>query len=165
MSPAIRRLLVPIDFSAGSDRATEYAAMLAGSLRASVHLLHVLEESFATYGPWEFKAHDTAARRERAVRSAQARLAAIAAGFAPAGVKIPFEVRSGQACREIVAVALDRGIDLILMGTDGRTGLAHAMYGSVAEHVIRKAPCAVLAVREPAARYAPPTAMSVAQVS
>jgi universal stress protein A len=148
MTPSIRRLLVPIDFSTGSDRASQYAAVLATALGASVHLLHVLEESFATHAVWEGDALDVSARRERAVRESEARLSAIAAGFARTGARVTIEVRSGPAAREILAVAERRGTDLVVMGTHGRTGLRHLLHGSVAEHVVRKAPCPVLAVCE-----------------
>ena len=119
MTPAIRRLLVPIDFSAGSDRASEYAAVLATALGASIHLLHVIEESFATHEVWECDAFDVSARRERAVRESEARLAAIAAGFASTGATVTIEVRCGRAAREILAVAERRGTDLVVMGTHG----------------------------------------------
>src|SRR4051795_5831502 len=117
MTPSIRRLLVPIDFSTGSDRASQYAAVLATALGASVHLLHVLEESFATHAVWEGDALDVSARRERAVRESEARLSAIAAGFARTGARVTTEVRSGPAAREILAVAERRGTDLVVMGT------------------------------------------------
>ena len=146
MTPSIRRLLVPIDFSAGSDRASQYAAVLARALGASVHLLHVLEESFATHAVWDGDALEVSARRERAVRESEARLSAIAAGFASTAASVTIEVRCGPAAREIVAVAERRGTDLVVMGTHGRTGLRHLLHGSVAEYVVRKAGCPVLAV-------------------
>lgn len=161
MTPAIRRMLVPIDFSAGSTKATEYAAALATTLGASIHLLHVLDEPFAAQAPWEFYAPDTP-RRGRTLQETQAKLAAIEAGLRRTGAKVTVEVRTGRAAREIVAVATDRGTDLIVMGTHGRTGLAHMMYGSVAEQVVRKAPCPVLAVGEPGLAYRPDSAGSPA---
>src|SRR3954451_10003570 len=148
MTPCIRRLLVPIDFSAGSDRASQYAAVLARALGASVHLLHVLEESFATHAVWDEDALDVSARRERAVRESEAKLSAIAAGFASTAATVTIEVRCGRAAREILAVSERRGTDLVVMGTHGRTGLQHLLHGSVAEHVLREAPCPVLAVCE-----------------
>ena len=157
MTPAIRRLLVPIDFSAGSDRASQYAAVLATALGASIHLLHVIEESFATHEVWECDAFDVSARRERAVRESEARLAAIAAGFASTRATVTIEVRCGRAAREILAVAERRGTDLVVMGTHGRTGLMHLLYGSVAEHVVRKAGCPVLAVCESGTSHIPET--------
>jgi nucleotide-binding universal stress UspA family protein len=148
VKPAIRRLLVPVDFSAGSDAATGYAAVLGAALGASIHLLHVLEEPFVTQGSWAFVEPDPPERRERIVADRQARLAGIASRFRPACDRVTTEVRSGEAANAIITVATDRGADLIVMGTHGRTGWSHLVHGSVAEHVIRKAPCPVLAVCE-----------------
>jgi len=161
MRPEIRRILVPVDFSAPAARAIEYAAVLSAELGATVHLLHVLEESFVSYGPWESHAGELAERREAAVQGLSARLEAIASGFK--GTKVTTDVRSGRAAREIVAVASSRGTDLIVMGTHGRTGLSHVMYGSVAEQVIRRADCAVLAVCERGVGYRRPIPLAVSQ--
>ncbi len=161
MTPSIARLLVPIDFSAGSTRASEYALVLASALGASVHLLHVLEESFGGQSSWEYYHLEIAAGGERTRRETQARLDAAAARFTQTGVRVTTEVCSGRAAREIVAVATSRGSDLVLMGTHGRGGLYHALYGSVAEHVVRKAPCPVLAVCEPGAGYVPAVSAAI----
>lgn len=147
MKPEIRRILVPVDFSAPAVRAIEYAAVLAAELGATVHLLHVLEESFVSHGPWESHPGELAERRELTVQDLSARLQVVASGFK--GAKVTTEVRSGRAAREIVAVATSRGTDLIVMGTHGRTGLGRLLMGSIAEEVVRKAPCPVLTVKEP----------------
>ena len=158
MTPAIRRLLVPVDFSAGSNKAVEYAVVLATALRAAVHLLHVIEETFAAEAPGESAAATGPSPRERAAAETQASVAAIAARFSGTGGRVTTEVRSGRAARQIVGVALNRGADLIVMGTHGRTGLYQVMYVSVAQYVLRKAPCPVLAVCEPGLDYTPASA-------
>ena len=63
------------------------------------------------------------------------------------GGPITTEVRTGPAARMILEFATEKGIDLIVMGTHGRTGLAHIVMGSVAERVVRMAPCPVLTLR------------------
>jgi nucleotide-binding universal stress UspA family protein len=148
VKPEIRRLLVPVDFSAGSDRASEYAAVLGAALGASIHLLHIVEEPFVTGGSWELVEPDTPERRERIVAERKARLDALAAGFRVSGGRVTTEVSGGHPPGRIIAVATDRGSDLIVMGTHGRTGWSHLVRGSVAEYVIRNAPCPVLAVCE-----------------
>ena len=147
MKPDIRRLLVPVDFSVGSDRACEYAAVLGAALGASIRLLHVMEEPFVTQGPWELVEPDVPERCERLAADREARLAAIVAGFPASCTRVTAEVCRGQASQRIIAVATDRGSDLIVMGTHGRTGLKHVLLGSVAEKVVRLAPCPVLVVR------------------
>jgi nucleotide-binding universal stress UspA family protein len=73
-----------------------------------------------------------------------------------AGVRVVQETREGPPFLEIVRYAQEGDIDLIVMGTHGRTGLAHALMGSVAEKVVRKAPCPVLTVRHPEHEFVKP---------
>lgn len=162
MIPAIRRMLVPIDFSAGSNRATDYAIVMAAALGASVHLLHVVEAAFVREAHWNPAAPETPALRLHAIRDGYRKLAASATRFSESGGRVTTEVRSGRAPREIVAVAHSRGMDLIVMGTHGRTGLYHVMHGSVAHHVVRNAPCPVLAVCERSMDDTPVTAVTSA---
>ena len=148
MKPGIRKILVPTDFSGSSDRAVEYAAVLATTFGASIHLVHVLEEPFVAQGPWEFYVPDTPAVRERLNQQTRARLEDIAVGLRGEGLNVTLELRHGAALAGIVGAAGDYGVDLIVMGTHGRSGLPHLLLGSVAERVIRTAPCPVLAVRD-----------------
>ncbi|MEO8077637.1 MAG: universal stress protein, partial [Acidobacteriota bacterium] len=101
-----------------------------------------------------FDVPDTPAIRLRIV-VAETKLAAIAAGFTLAGATVTIEVRSGSPAREIIAVAAQRRTDLILIGAHGRTCSSHAVYGSVAERVVRTAPCPVLTACEPAFDFVP----------
>lgn len=148
MTPTIQKILLPTDFSQSSERAVEYAGVLARSLNASVHLVHVLEEPFTTTGPWEFHRPDTPDLRERLYQDCRARLAPIAEDLRGQVGQVTAEVRTGVPTDAIVAAAIDYGADLIVMATHGRTGLPHLVLGSVAERVIRHARCPVLAVRE-----------------
>jgi universal stress protein A len=146
-TPGIARILVPIDFSGTSDRALSCATAIAGRFGASIHLLHVLDEvpelSSGGAEVSEELAAFCAARHERARQRLQ-RLLTLDEGvrFCATG-----QVRTGRAADVIRAVAVERDVDLIVMGTHGRTGVAHFVLGSVAEHVVRTAPCAVLTVR------------------
>ena len=148
MRPAIEHILVPIDFSPSSDAAVDYAATLARSLGASIHLLHVREDSFAGPAPYELHPPGGRDRRERSYQLARARLSGIAAQVEDAAARVTVEVRSGTPTDAIVQAAVDYGADLVVMGTHGRSGLQHLLLGSVAEQVIRSARCPVLAVRE-----------------
>jgi nucleotide-binding universal stress UspA family protein len=155
MTLETRRLLVPIDFSTASNTAIDYATLASGSWAASVHLVHVIEDSFLAHAQWDIYAPDVSAWRRDAVRANQARLEAIAAGFRRTSARVTIEVPSGRPAREILAAANRRGVDLIVMGTHGRTGPSHTVYGSVTGEVVRMAPCAVLAVCEQRIDYIP----------
>ena len=141
----ITRILVPMDFSSDADAACSYAAALAATFAASLHLLHVVENPLAA-GVWssEIYTSEIAGLQINLVRDAEQRLRDYAAD--KAGVT-DTEVRTGHVARVVLEFAKEKAIDLIVMGTHGRTGLAHAVMGSVAERVVRLAPCPVLTLR------------------
>ena len=151
------RILVPTDFSDTSDSALEYARRVAERFGSSVHLLHVVEGPFAA----------ASASAEMYVPDAPA---VQAAQFAAARTRLQVRLHSGEGrergetseivtgscARAILDVARDRGFDLIVMGTHGRTGVAHLLLGSVAERGVRDAACPELTVHE-----APPVPAAV----
>jgi universal stress protein A len=144
----ITRILVPTDFSAASDAAFDYAVTLAGSFKASLVLLYVFEDPFATaaYTP---AVHGS----ERLVPSPpmidddQTQLGSRVARARQLGLSVTSHFVLGSPSKIIPEYAAAEGIDLIVMGTHGRTGVAHLILGSVAERVVRMAPCPVLAVK------------------
>jgi nucleotide-binding universal stress UspA family protein len=144
---AIARIVVPVDFSGHADRALEYALTLGKQFGACVELLHVVEDPFGA-GGWgsEVYISDLDGLRERAIEEARLRLEA-RRSMIPAGAPaLAATVRMGHVAHTIIEHAKDVGADLIVMGTHGRTGLAHFIIGSVAERVVRVAPCPVLTV-------------------
>ena len=140
------RILVPTDFSAGSERAWAVARQLAGPLDAELILFHVvIEAPLFSEGPFTMK-------HARSVFSAAHEWANTALGewtaaATAAGLRARSIVGTGAPHKEIMATATLEHADLIVMGTQGRGGLDRALLGSVAERVIRLAPCPVLAVR------------------
>ena len=149
MAEAITRILVPVDFSSHSDRALRYATRLAARLGASVELLHVVDNPFAS-GAWtsEIYVPSLPQMLESLLSEAIKRLTAMKSVVASQGVDVETNVLTGQPAHTIVEHAHGGGFDLIVMGTHGRTGFSHAFVGSVAERVVRRAPCPVLTVRE-----------------
>ena len=148
MKPRIRRILVPVDFSAPSCRALDYATALAGNLGASINLVHVLPDPPLSQSAWELYVPESPEVREQRYRDASARLADLAAVCTEWGGHVTTEVRLGSPTGEIEAAAIDYGSDLIVMSTHGRTGLPHLLLGSIAERLLRTAPCPVLMVRQ-----------------
>jgi nucleotide-binding universal stress UspA family protein len=158
--PAVKQILVPTDFSETADAALDYAFLLAQRLGASVQLLHVLEDPFVTDGlTAEAYITEAPAVRSAMLSEAQTRLSHRAApprsesasGNSAEPVRVDTEVLFGHGARTIAEYAGHRGVDLIVMGTHGRTGVAHLLLGSVAERLVRTAPCPVLTVRHIAA--------------
>ena len=153
----VQHVLVPIDFSTTADRALEYAIALGQQLHARLTLLHVLDLTpvtmedmtagvVATYlDDLEIDArHLLQESRERVQR---------------AGLQGESLLVQGTPTQTIVDTASEQGVDLIIMGTHGRTGLAHVFLGSVAEHVVRQGPCPVLVVRRAPDTSAPSEAV------
>jgi nucleotide-binding universal stress UspA family protein len=149
--PPITRILVPTDFSATADAALDYAFGLAEKFGASVQLLHVLDDPFVFEGmSAEAYISEAPGLRTAMLDDARERLRhRVSQG---GEVPVETEVLFGHGARTIAEYAAERAVDLIVMGTHGRTGFAHLMVGSVAERVVRTAPCPVLTVRHPDAK-------------
>lgn len=144
MTITIRRVLIPTDFSASARFAQDYAVALASQLGAELHALHVVTEPLPLPGP-----HGTWIRPEEAlpglIKDAERQLVQTMEG-AGNGINIVCKVRAGNSVCEIMDYADATEIDLIVVGTHGRTGLSHLLIGSVAEKLVRASTCPVLTV-------------------
>ena len=142
----IQRILLPTDFSNYSAIATKYACELAARFDAELHLLHTLEvhlSSTPTFG----MALDLPRYISESKQAAEKSLASVLDPKWSAGRTVVHAVVEGSPKAEIVRYARKHDIDLIVLATHGRSGLAHVIIGSVAESVVRTAPCPVLTVR------------------
>lgn len=140
----IRKILVPIDFSAHSREAQKWAADLARRYDATLTLLHVYQPiSYALPEGYVLPSANLLADLEvslgRALDEAKKEL--------EQDVRVDTALVQGVPFAEIVRFAREGSYDLIALSTHGRTGLRHALLGSVAEKVVRKASCPVLTVR------------------
>jgi nucleotide-binding universal stress UspA family protein len=149
MKPEIRRILVPLDFSPPSDRALAYARALSEEFGAPLYLLHVIEDRLMT-GPWPAEVYlgELPKLREDLVKEAERRMLTSLESLAAEGIQATGEVLIGGPSHVIIEQANNVNADLIVMGTHGRTGITHLLIGSVAERVIRHAPCPVFVIRE-----------------
>ncbi len=142
-----KRILLATDFSDASAGAVDHAVLMAKTFGSELHILHVLEvevprlESGVDYLPLKYF-------EEFERRAAEYLAAVIPAGDREQLNPVPV-VRKGNPFVEIIRYAQSEKIDLIIMGTHGRSALAHLMMGNVAEKVVRYASCAVLTVRDP----------------
>jgi nucleotide-binding universal stress UspA family protein len=141
----IASILVPTDFSPPSFKALKYAAALARQFEAKITLLYVLEPVVMP----DFAAFPLAMDEDKVIRNAEVELKALPAKQGIDGALVERAVvRSGSPHREITAAAFSLKVDLIVISTHGRKGLAHTLVGSTTERVVRHAPCPVLVVRE-----------------
>lgn len=143
----IRRILFPTDFSDYSLEALGYAIGMAEDHSAEVHILHVVPTPDWTVQFEQVAPVLDAGFFDEMERSAREHIENIAAERIRDRLRVTTAVRRGAAFLEIVRYAKEQDISLIVIATHGRTGLKHALFGSVAEKVVRKAPCPVLSVR------------------
>ena len=141
----LERILVPVDFSDCSLDALEYAVVVAQQAKASLMLLHVLEP--VSYGLDFTLGH--VRTREQIRESWTKRLEELASSHRHSDVQVESQLRGGLPSDSILDSAQTLPCDLIVMGTHGRRGISHTISGSVAEAVLRKARCPVIAVRSP----------------
>jgi len=149
------RILIPTDFSRTSDAALDYGIELARRFAAEIYLLHVIEET-PLGSPESWLANEPGSR-DSLLHEAQQRLAHRLTELATVATARS-EVIFGRPAETIAEYATERHIDVIVMGTHGRTGVAHLLLGSVAERVMRLAPCPVVTVRDNGVGTAVPAA-------
>ncbi len=144
----IKRILVPVDFSTTSLQALRYAREVATRLNAELLLLHVMAPAYRADATDVYVASPRGAvLLQEQLGVAKAHLTRLCATLTKQGHHVQALVKRGSPARLIVETAARLGVHLIVMGTLGRTGLSHLLIGSVAERVVRTAPCAVLTVR------------------
>jgi universal stress protein A len=152
---AIKRILIPVDFSDDSLRALAYAREFAKPFGAELCVLYVVEPIYyATPADMYATSPNIAMLIDEQRRVGAQQLARINADLKRKGARVRTLQKTGSAAQCIVDTSKSVKADLIIMGTHGRTGFAHMLMGSVAEKVVRTAGCPVLTVRREAAKKA-----------
>ena len=141
----VKNILVPVDYSHSGDAALDYAVTLAQESDAELHLVHVYEQ-VSTYVDGGFASPPLPVVTPDDLKAEQERLNAVIPENAD---KVRREFIVGSPADELVDYAKKENIDLIVMGTHGRTGLNRLLMGSVAEGVVRRATCPVLTIKQP----------------
>lgn len=144
----ISRILFPTDFSHDAEHAFQYALTLARAFGAELYFLHVI------YFPPQTPEYDIGQIIDGLVKNAEESLKKLVESAKEPSLVFHLDVQVGVEHAEITRFAEKEKIDLIVMGTRGRTGLAHVFLGSVAERVVRHASCPVLTVKLPATKGA-----------
>lgn len=146
----IRSILLPTDFSECANYALSYSAELARIFGARIICVNVIEPVVPTVGYTGMaEPLPIADISEQLEDSAERELPKIAGCDECAGLDIEEVIVHGEASSEIVRVARERGVDLIVISSHGRTGLGRILFGSTAEAVVRHATCPVLVVKPP----------------
>ncbi|MBI3610791.1 MAG: universal stress protein [Nitrospirae bacterium] len=152
---SLHRILMATDFSDYSKEALDYAVYLARHVGGDVYLLHVFEPPFFSRSGVSPNVRPEVHQWIKEVKEEEARkLNALAEEVRHHGAKVHAVFKEGEAFLEILKTEGEIPADLIVLGTHGRTGLAHVLMGSVAERVVRKAVCPVFTVRPKASAAA-----------
>ena len=156
MSIVLKKILCPTDFSENSEHAMKYALALATLSQAQLELFHVVEpiaypQSTELFEPVLDEVELTMKMEAAYQKQLEDQVAALKAEYP----KIAGKLVTGNTFLEIIQAARDE-VDMIVMGTHGRTGLAHVLIGSVAERIVREAPCPVLTVKHPKHEFVKP---------
>ena len=157
MSIVIKKILCPTDFSENSEHALKYALALATLSQAELQLFHVVEaltypQSTELFEPVLDEVELMMKMEAAFQKQLEDQVIALKEDYP----KTTGKLVSGNTFLEIIRVARDDDVDMIVMGTHGRTGLAHVLIGSVAERVVREAPCPVLTVKNPEHEFVKP---------
>ena len=151
MKFAVRRILLPTDFSESSEHAYRCAIALATENDAELCVLHVVEKFmdhsllYSDIFPFQVPAQDTYRVIEEKIKE---RISASLAEHAGEGLRARALVTTGSPHVEIIRAAEREEIDLVVIATHGRSGLTHAILGRTAEKVVRRAPCPILVIRK-----------------
>ncbi len=156
MDIQIEKILCPVDFSENSEHALQYAVAFAQVHQAELVLVHVMDYAAIDVLDYPSAFEFSAQINEKMQEIAEERLSQLTETKKGEYANVSSRLGTGTPFVEIVSLARDEKIDLIVMGTHGRSGLAHVFMGSVAEKVVRKAPCPVLTVKHPEHEFVKP---------
>jgi nucleotide-binding universal stress UspA family protein len=149
--PKIQKIVSPVDFSNCAQQALNYAIELATQFKAELSIVHAYEDPAAYVTPMPMSGYvgPGAELLLELRKQLEVRLEEWKGQVAKAGVPVRSELLEGTPYRVVLDWAKEWGADLIVIGTHGHTGLAHALLGSVTERVVRMATCPVLTIRTP----------------
>jgi len=143
----LKKILYPTDFSDSSLEALPYALSFARDYKAKLILMHVVNEAIFSEGLSLARAIAPEALGQEMADEADRRLKMIIPADQRAGLDVEMVILHGMPFLEVIRYAKANDIDLIVIGTHGRSGVDHIIFGSTAEKVVRKAPCPVLSVK------------------
>ena len=154
----LKKILYPTDFSEYSLAALQYAVSIAKQNNAELYCLHVVDMPKEEYLTREYMVPLNVPHvpEDKLLRTARARMKRFEAENLSEIDKVTSRVLVGVPFVEIISYAREQSIDLIVIGTHGQNALAAMLLGTVAEKVVRKAPCPVLTVRHPQHKFEMP---------
>jgi len=147
----LKKILYPTDFSESSLEALKYAVSFARNCHAKLILMHVVDEKMFSEGLSLARVSAPEALGQEMTAEAGRQLKRLIPAEEQQGLDLEMVIPNGTPFLEIIQHAKANAVDMIVIGTNGRSGLAHMMFGSTAEKVVRGAHCPVLSVKPTAA--------------
>jgi len=147
---SIQGVMVPVDFSKESILAAKFGASLAEEYKTKLYVLHVMEPVHPSLRGYIV---DFEQFQQRMIAQAKEDLENVIPKAVKDRIPVEFILEIGHPSYLIVEKAKELGVDVLVIATHGRTGLSHVLLGSVAEKVIRHAPCPVFVIRNPKDKY------------
>jgi nucleotide-binding universal stress UspA family protein len=152
----IEKILFPTDFSEHSKHAFSYALSFAKEYGATLYMMHVVEDIQYLANAYMFDVPMMPSFSDMEQNRLKEMQEFVDREVADPDIKIEKIIRHGRPFIEILNIAREVNVDLIVIATHGRGGLEHVLFGSVAEKVVRKAPCPVLSIRLPGHEFSMP---------
>jgi nucleotide-binding universal stress UspA family protein len=160
---ALKNILVATDFSEPSEAALAYGRAFARQWSATLHVLHVVDDLSLRLSPMGGPVMDLSKVQTELETDARKSLQDLITDDDRRTLHVrACTVTSATPAQEILTYAKDQHVDLLIVGTHGRTGMAHFFMGSVAQHIVRSAPCPVLTVRHKERDFLQPDALQKA---
>ena len=141
----MKKILIPVDFSENSPKIVDYACHIAEKFKARLTVVYVVQ-TLQAYEGFVIPHIPMAEFEEDLQKNAQAKMVDFVEKHLPSSLAYDAKVVIGDVAATINSFAEKEGMDMIVMGTHGYKGLEHALFGSVAERVIKMAPCPVLSI-------------------
>ena len=143
----LTKILYPTDFSEASLEALRYAVSFARNCKAKLILMHVVNEKIFSEGLSLARVSAPEALEQEMAKEAGRQLNMLIPAEERKGLDCEMVTLSGMPFLEIIRYAKENDVDMIVIGTNGRSGMEHIIFGSTAEKVVRKAHCPVLSVK------------------
>ncbi|MGC8718579.1 MAG: universal stress protein [Thermodesulforhabdaceae bacterium] len=148
----ISKILIPVDFSENSQKAVSYGMFLAKTYGASVYMMHVISQRIVdAIHELSIKGYkgDFVEIMKEVRQDREKEMKALVASSSADNVQVEFVLKEGRPGNEIVDTAKELGIDLIVIGHQGRSALGSLLLGSVAQYVVNHTPCPILVIPAP----------------
>ncbi|PLX28623.1 MAG: hypothetical protein C0600_09530 [Ignavibacteria bacterium] len=146
MLESVSSIVVPVDFSGASVRLLQSAVHIARLYKAEIHLLHVYQDVFSVLSMRTFDLNEDVVEAA-IIKEIGERFGSLLDAVPIEDLRVNTSIRKGETDEKILEYVKDIGADLIVIATNGRSGIEEFFVGSIAQSIVRCAPCPVITIR------------------